>query len=146
MKTVVQRVTQAGVRVEDELIAEIGVGLLVLVGVGEGDTDADARWLAEKLVGLRVFSDDRGRFDRNLADVRGSVLTVSQFTLYADTRKGRRPSFNQAMKGPEACRLYELFVAELRALGVRVECGRFGADMEVALINDGPVTIIIDSP
>ncbi len=146
MKAVIQRVTQAAVRVDGDVVAEIALGLLVLVGVGEGDTDADPRWLAEKIVGLRVFSDERGRFDRSLVQVRGSVLAVSQFTLYADTRKGRRPSFNRAMSGEKARRLYDLFVAETRALGVRVECGHFGAHMAVALINDGPVTIIIDSP
>ncbi len=146
MRAVVQRVVRAGVRVDGECVGEIERGLLVLVGVGVGDTDANARRLAEKIVGLRIFADDSGRFDRSLVDVGGAILAVSQFTLYADTSKGRRPSFVGALGGEPARELYEAFVGHLRGHSVPVECGRFGADMEVALINDGPVTIIIEHP
>ncbi len=146
MRAVLQRVKRASVRVDDEIVGEIERGLLVLVGIGVGDSDADAVRLAEKIVGLRVFADDKGRFDRSVVDVGGAILAVSQFTLYADTNKGRRPSFAGALGGEPARELYERFVAHLRDQRVPVQCGRFGADMEVALINDGPVTIMIEHP
>lgn len=146
MRAVVQRVSSAGVSVDGATIAEIGAGLLVLVGVRVGDVEADAHWLAEKIATLRIFADPAGRFDRSVTDVAGEVLAVSQFTLYADARKGRRPSFSQALRGDEAVALYDAFVARLRVLGVAARTGRFGADMQVTLINDGPVTIILDSP
>ncbi len=132
--------------VAGETVGDIGHGLLVLVGVRRGDGAADAEWIARKLAALRIFADDEGRFDRSLGDVGGAALVVSQFTLYADTRKGRRPSFVEALGGEEAEQLYLEVVAQLRATGVAVETGRFGADMQVSLINDGPVTIILDSP
>lgn len=146
MKAVVQRVQSASVAVDGTRIAHIDRGLLVLLGVGTGDSDASANWLADKIAGLRIFPDAAGRFDRCLEEVDGAVLAVSQFTLYADTRKGRRPSFVDALRGDEAAALYEAFVARLRDRGVPVQTGRFGADMQVTLINDGPVTIILEHP
>ncbi len=133
-------------RVGGEQIAAIDRGLLVLLGVAAGDVEEHARWMAGKIVGMRIFSDSEGRFDRSVAEVGGAVLAVSQFTLYADTRKGRRPSFVEALGGDEARALYDSFVAHLRALEIPVESGRFGADMQVSLINDGPVTIILQHP
>jgi D-aminoacyl-tRNA deacylase len=146
VRAVLQRVTTASVAVDGDIIAEIGAGVVVLLGMRDGDVEADARRLADKIVSLRIFADDEGRFDRSLADVGGEVLAVSQFTLYADTRKGRRPSFVAALRGEDAVGLYEAFVAQLRSREVAVRTGRFGADMQVALINDGPVTIILESP
>lgn len=145
MRAVVQRVTAASVVVEGEVVGQIGRGLLVLVGVGQHDTDADRAYLAQKLIGLRIFADDNGQMNHSVADIGGSVLLVSQFTLYGDVRKGRRPSFVAAMApGPaEAC--FAALVADVAALGVPVQTGRFGADMQVALTNDGPVTILLDS-
>jgi len=139
-------VQRAAVAVAGETVGEIERGLLVLVGVRRGDGPADAAWIARKLAGLRIFADDQGRFDRSLTDIGGAALVVSQFTLYADTRKGRRPSFVEALGGDEAERLYLEVVEQLRGDGVAVQTGRFGADMQVSLINDGPVTIILDSP
>lgn len=146
MRALLQRVKDASVRVDGDVVAEIGRGLLVLLGVAVGDRDDDARWLADKVAALRIFADDEGRMNRSVLDVGGAVLAVSQFTLYADTRKGRRPSFVQAQGGEHAEALYERFVSCLRETGATVQTGRFGADMQVALVNDGPVTIIVDSP
>ena len=145
MRAVLQRVRQARVRVGDEVTGEIGRGLLVLLGVAHGDTPAQARWLAEKVVGLRIFQDDDGKMNRDVSEAGGGVLVVSQFTLYGDCRKGRRPSFIDAA-GPEtAIPLYEAFVNTVRAQGVPTATGRFGAMMQVELVNDGPVTLIVDS-
>lgn len=146
MRAVVQRVAEARVRVEGEVRAEIGPGLLVLVGVAREDTSAEADYLAEKIAGLRVFDDGEGKMNRALADVGGAVLAVSQFTLYGDCRKGRRPSFDRAAAAEPARALYERFVAKLRELGVQVETGVFQARMAVELVNDGPVTLLLTSP
>jgi D-tyrosyl-tRNA(Tyr) deacylase len=145
MRAVLQRVSQARVRVGDEVTGEIGRGLLVLLGVAQGDTAEQARWLAEKVVGLRIFPDEADKMNRSVADVGGGVLVVSQFTLYGDCRKGRRPSFVGAAPPETAIPLYKAFVEAVRALGVRVATGRFGAMMDVELVNDGPVTLIVDS-
>ncbi len=145
MRVVIQRVSSASVRVDGEIIGQIGQGAVVLAGVKDGDTEDDVRYLAAKIPGLRIFADGESHFQNSVTETGGSVLVVSQFTLYADTRKGRRPSFVEAAQPPEAERLYELLVSELRNQGLAVETGRFGAMMDVELVNDGPVTIIIDS-
>jgi D-tyrosyl-tRNA(Tyr) deacylase len=145
MRAVVQRVRHARVVVGDEVVGAIGQGLLVLLGVAPDDTPEAARWLADRIVGLRIFADDEGKMNRSVADVGGAVLTVSQFTLYGDCRKGRRPSFITAA-GPEiAIPLYETFIEAVKARGVPAATGRFGAMMQVELINDGPVTLILES-
>jgi D-aminoacyl-tRNA deacylase len=143
MKTVVQRVSEARVRVREELTGEIGAGVCVLLGVARGDGAAEAQRLAEKVARLRIFEDEEGRFDRSLLDVVGEALVVSQFTLVADTAKGNRPSFGEAAPPAEAEPLYEAFCEALRAQGVRVATGVFGARMTVELLNDGPVTIVL---
>jgi D-tyrosyl-tRNA(Tyr) deacylase len=143
MRAVCQRVTEARVRVAGEVVGEVGAGLCVLLGVARGDGEADAERLAAKIARLRVFPDEKGRFDRSLVDVGGSALVVSQFTLLADTAKGNRPSFTDAAPPEQAERLYERFCAGLRGLGVPVEQGVFGAAMAVELVNDGPVTILL---
>ena len=145
MRAVVQRVSQASVTVENETVGQIGCGFLVLLGVGSDDTPADADYLAKKIVGLRVFEDDAGKMNRGLLDVGGDLLVVSQFTLWGDCRKGRRPSFVAAAPPEQADKLYQHFVAVARSEGVNVETGRFRADMKVSLINDGPVTLLLDS-
>ncbi len=145
MRIVLQRVSEASVTVEGERISEIGFGLLLLVGVAQADGEAEADWLAEKIAGLRIMGDEEGKMNRSVTDVGGAVLAVSQFTLLADTRKGKRPSFIGAARPEEAERLFDHFCERLRAAGVnRVETGRFGAMMSVALVNDGPVTIVIE--
>jgi D-tyrosyl-tRNA(Tyr) deacylase len=145
MRAVVQRVSQASVTVGDEVVGAIGQGLLILLGIGVGDSEAEARLLAEKTANLRIFADEEGRFNRSLLDIGGEALVVSQFTLYADTRRGRRPSFSDAALPEIAAPLVDIFADELRRLGVAVSTGRFGAMMQVALVNDGPVTILLDS-
>ena len=145
MRAVVQRVSSALVTVDGATVGEIGPGLLVLVGVAIGDTEADADGLAAKLVGLRVFSDDQGRMNRSVLDIDGSVLVVSQFTLLADTSRGRRPSFAGAADPARAEPLVERVVDRLAEAGVVTATGRFGARMEVSLVNDGPVTLILES-
>jgi D-tyrosyl-tRNA(Tyr) deacylase len=145
VRAVVQRVSRAEVRVGAEVTGRIGRGLLVLLGAGDDDTEADVGYLADKVVGLRIFADDAGNMNLALADVGGSLLVVSQFTLYGDARKGRRPSFVKAMAPGPAEALYEKFVAAARATGVPVETGRFRAMMDVELVNDGPVTLLLDS-
>jgi D-tyrosyl-tRNA(Tyr) deacylase len=146
MRAVVQRVSTARVTVGSEVTGEIGPGLLVLLGVAQDDTAADAQWLAEKIVALRIFEDDAGRMNRSVVDAGGGVLVVSQFTLLASTRKGTRPSFNDAAKPELAIPLYEEFNRHAGvALGRPVATGRFAAMMAVALVNDGPVTLVIDS-
>ena len=145
MRVVLQRVTEASVTVEGKSISQIGPGLLLLVGVAHADGEAEADWLAEKISGLRIMSDDEGKMNRSVRDTGSEILAVSQFTLLADTRKGKRPSFIRAAPPEEAERLFDYFCERLRAAGVgRVQTGRFGAIMEVALVNDGPVTIILE--
>jgi D-tyrosyl-tRNA(Tyr) deacylase len=145
MRAVVQRVSRARVTVNEWTSGEIGHGLLVLLGVGHGDTEADAIYLAEKIAGLRVFEDRDGKMNHNVQDAGGSVLAVSQFTLYGDVRRGKRPSFDSAAPPEQARRLYEFFVERVQALGLRCETGRFQEMMQVELVNDGPVTILLDS-
>ncbi|MBK9715574.1 MAG: D-tyrosyl-tRNA(Tyr) deacylase [Kouleothrix sp.] len=145
MRAVIQRVSKASVTVDGAVVGQIGRGLLVLLGVGAGDAAADVRQLAEKIANLRIFADDEGRFNRSALDIGGAALVVSQFTLYADTRRGRRPSFSGAALPEVAAPLVEGFVAALRERGLPVETGVFGAHMDVDLRNDGPVTIILDS-
>lgn len=146
MRVVVQRVSSARVTVAGEVTGEIGRGLLVLLGVGQTDTEADAQWLAEKICALRIFEDSDDKMNRSVVDVAGGILVVSQFTLFASTRKGTRPSFNDAAKPDLAIPLYEAFNrCTSAALGRPVATGRFAATMDVALVNDGPVTLVIDS-
>ena len=145
MRLVLQRVSSASVRVDSEVVGEIGAGLLILAGVRDGDDEAEARRLATKTAELRIFADNEGKFNHSLLDVNGEALVVSQFTLLADTRRGRRPSFIDAARPEVAEPLVEVYATALEALGVRVARGRFGAHMEVSLVNDGPVTIVIDS-
>jgi D-aminoacyl-tRNA deacylase len=144
VKAVCQRVSRARVIVDGAAVGEIGVGLCVLLGVARDDDEERARRLAAKIARLRIFPDDDGRFDCNVVDVGGSALVVSQFTLIADTAKGNRPSFTDAASPEQAEPLYERFSGELRALGIPVATGRFGAKMDVELVNDGPVTIVLD--
>ncbi len=144
MQCVIQRVSQASVTVEGDVVGEIGRGLLALVGIGEGDGEAELRWMAEKVVRLRIFPDDDGRFDRSLLDVGGALLSVSQFTLLGDVRKGTRPSFTKAAHPDVARPAWERFNELVRELGVDVATGSFGASMQVALVNDGPVTIQLE--
>ena len=145
MRAVVQRVSRAKVTVAGEVIGEIGLGLMVLLGVADDDTQDDAGYLAEKLVGLRIFPDDEGKMNRSLAEVAGAMLVVSQFTLFGDCRKGRRPSFIKAARSEQAVDLYKAFVAEVRGRGILVATGRFQEHMDVELVNDGPVTLLVDS-
>ena len=145
MRAVVQRVSRAQVTVNDEITGKIVIGLLVLLGVGRDDTEADAAYLAEKIAGLRIFKDDQGKMNRSVQDAGGSVLAVSQFTLYGDVRRGKRPSFDAAAPPEKARQLYEFFVERIRAIGLCCETGRFQEMMKVELINEGPVTILLDS-
>lgn len=145
MRAVVQRVSRARVTVNHWTSGEIGLGLLVLLGVAHEDTEADAAYLAEKIAGLRVFEDVDGKMNRSVQDVGGSVLAVSQFTLYGDVRRGKRPSFDGAAPPEQARRLYELFVERIQDTGLRCETGRFQEMMQVELVNEGPVTILLDS-
>jgi D-tyrosyl-tRNA(Tyr) deacylase len=145
MRAVVQRVSRAQVAVKGEIAGQIGLGLLVLLGVGRDDTEADASYLAEKIAGLRVFEDDLGKMNRSVQEVGGAVLAVSQFTLYGDVRRGKRPSFDAAAAPEKARQLYEFFVEQIRAAGLRCETGRFQEMMTVELVNEGPVTILLDS-
>ncbi|MCY1118861.1 D-aminoacyl-tRNA deacylase [Bacillus safensis] len=145
MRLVVQRVTNASVKVEEEITGAINEGYMVLVGVTHEDTEEDVLYLAEKLAHLRIFEDENGKMNRSLLDIKGSVLSVSQFTLYGDTRKGRRPNFMKAAKPDAANSLYECFNKTLIEKGIHVETGRFGAMMDVSLTNSGPVTILMDS-
>ena len=145
MRAVVQRVSRARVTVGDEVVGEIRPGLLVLLGIAKEDQEGDADYLADKIIGLRVFEDDRGRMNRTVGEVGGGVLVVSQFTLYGDVRRGKRPSFDAAAPPEKARSLYEYFVARMRAAGLGCETGRFQEMMQVDLVNDGPVTILLDS-
>lgn len=145
MRVVVQRVRRAHVTVRSEVVGRIEVGLLVLLGVAGTDKEVDADYLAGKVAGLRIFEDDAGKMNRAVGDVSGAVLVVSQFTLYGDVRRGKRPSFDDAAHPEQARRLYEYFVERIRAAGIRCETGRFQEMMQVELVNDGPVTILLDS-
>lgn len=145
MRAVVQRVSAASVTVEGRKVGTIGPGLLVLLGVARGDTEKEGEYLAEKLAGLRIFEDEEEKMNRSVAQIGGSILLVSQFTLYGDVRHGRRPSFTQAAPPEEANRLYEDLAQKLRDKGLTVETGQFQAHMEVSLVNNGPVTILLDS-
>ncbi|MEO5863843.1 MAG: D-aminoacyl-tRNA deacylase [Nitrospiraceae bacterium] len=145
MKAVIQRVTSASVHVEGKIVGQIESGLLVLLGVAKGDGETDGRYLAEKIHTLRIFPDEQGKMNCSLADIGGSVLLVSQFTLLGKTANGRRPSFDEAAAPDEARRLYEGVATDLRSQGISVETGVFGAHMQVELLNDGPVTFVLDS-
>ena len=145
MRAVIQRVSQAKVVVDDDTVGQIGKGFMILLGVHEQDTQTDVDYLVGKISKLRVFEDDQQKMNRSIIDVGGEILSISQFTLFADTKKGNRPSFVQAAKPDVAIPLYEAFNEGLRQTGIPVETGIFGADMKCHLVNDGPVTIIIDS-
>ena len=145
MKALLQRVTGASVSIGGEVVGRIGRGLVILVGVASGDTEKDVDYLAQKVVNLRIFPDDAGRFNLSALDIKGELLAVSQFTLLADTRKGRRPSFVEAAPPVQAEELFERFVEQIRATGLKVETGRFQQYMQVEIHNDGPVTILLDS-
>lgn len=145
LRALIQRVSEARVEVQDRVVGAIGAGVLVLLGVSRLDAADDAAYLADKIVNLRIFPDEDGKMNRSLLEAGGSMLVVSQFTLYGDCRKGRRPSFDQAARPEEARALYERFVEACRGTGVRVECGVFQAMMKVSLVNDGPVTVLCES-
>ena len=145
MRAVVQRVAEASVRVDGQVVGQIGAGVLVLLGVGQGDQESDADYLSEKILNLRIFADAEGQMNLSVLDTRGDLLAVSQFTLYADTRRGRRPGYSAAAPPEEANRLYRYFVGRLGESGLRVEEGVFRAMMDVSLVNRGPVTILLDS-
>ncbi len=145
MKALLQRATGASVSIAGEIVGRIGQGLMVFVGVASGDTEKDAQYLAQRTVNLRIFSDDVGRFNLSAVDIKGELLVVSQFTLLADTRKGRRPSFTGAAPPAQAEELFERFMEQVRTSGLKVETGRFQQYMQVEIHNDGPVTILLDS-
>lgn len=145
MRAVVQRVKGASVEVEGDIVGKINKGLLVFLGVGEGDDSKDLEYMVDKVLGLRIFQDEDDKMNLSLIDIEGELLVVSQFTLYGDVRKGRRPSFTESAHPDIAEKLYENFIQEAEAKGVKVEKGVFGAHMDVSLINDGPVTILLDS-
>lgn len=145
MRAVVQRVSRAKVTVNGHVSGEIGLGLLVLLGVGREDSETDVDYIAQKVIGLRIFEDSDGKMNRSVVDVGGSLLAVSQFTLYGDVRRGKRPSFDDAARPEQARRLYESFVQRAQVAGLRCETGRFQEMMQVELVNEGPVTILLDS-
>jgi D-tyrosyl-tRNA(Tyr) deacylase len=145
MRAVVQRVLRARVTVDARSVGQIERGLMVLLGVGSDDVESDAEYLAEKIAALRIFEDADGKMNRNVSEAAGAVLAVSQFTLYGDARRGKRPSFDAAARPEQARKLYEYFVERVQALGLRCETGQFQAEMKVELVNDGPVTILLDS-
>ena len=145
MRAVVQRVTEASVSVDDDVVGAVGPGVMVLLGISSSDAEVEAKWFADKVANLRIWPDGEGKMNRSLLDVGGQALVVSQFTLYGDARKGRRPSFIGAAQGAEADAVYQRCVKELSGLGVHCETGVFGAMMKVSLVNDGPVTILLDS-
>jgi D-tyrosyl-tRNA(Tyr) deacylase len=145
VRAVVQRVSEAAVRIDGSVVGQIGPGLVVLLGVGKGDAESDADYLAEKVAHLRILDDEAGQMNRSVLETRGHVLVVSQFTLYGDARRGRRPGWSDAAPPEEANGLYERFVSRLRGLGLTVETGVFRAMMQVSLVNDGPVTLLLDS-
>ena len=145
MRTVIQRVTEASVRVDGNVVGSIGPGMLVLVGIGKDDSEKDIAYVAEKIAGLRIFEDSSGKMNLSIRDTGGEILAVSQFTLYGDCRKGRRPSYARAAAGDSARRCYESFIAEIAQRGIPVRTGVFGAAMDVHMVNSGPVTLLIDS-
>lgn len=145
MKIVVQRVSQASVKVSREIVGEISKGLLLLVGIEENDEKEDAEWLSKKILDLRIFSDEEGKMNRSVKDINGDILCISQFTLIADYKKGNRPSFIKAAKPEKAVPLFEYFKGLIKSSALKTESGIFGADMKVSLLNDGPVTIVMDS-
>ena len=145
MKAIVQRVKRSSVTIDGKMVGKIGQGLMVLLGVSEEDTERECDYLADKIAGLRIFEDDAGKMNRSLLDIQGEMLIVSQFTLCADCRKGRRPSFVRAARPEKAIPLYERFIAQIQAQGIRTATGEFGADMLVSIENDGPVTILFDT-
>ena len=145
MRAVVQRIKESKVKVNSEVVGETEAGLLVFFGVGKDDTEEDAAYLLDKVVNLRIFEDEEGKFNLSLLDLTGELMVISQFTLYGDARNGRRPSFSEAAKGEKARELYDYFIYKAKELGIKVSHGNFGEHMEVRLINDGPVTILLDS-
>lgn len=145
MRAVIQRVTEASVKVDGKITGEIGKGILIFLGVGEGDTEKDLKYIADKTIGLRIFSDENDKMNLSVQDIGGEILVVSQFTLYGDCRKGKRPSFSPSMEPVAAKRMYEEFIEYVSEQGIRTAHGIFGADMKVELLNDGPVTILLDS-
>lgn len=145
MRLVIQRVAKASVEIDQKIVGEIQTGLMILIGIEDADTTEDADWLLNKVIGMRVFSDDEGKMNRSIQEVNGKILLVSQFTLHASTKKGNRPSFIKAARPEKAIPLYEYFISETRKRGIEIATGIFGGDMKVALTNDGPVTILIDS-
>ena len=145
MRAVIQRVSESSVTVDGAVVGAIGMGLLVLLGVEEGDTEKETQYMIDKILGLRIFEDTEGKMNHSIQEVSGELLAVSQFTLLGDARKGRRPSYSNAARPEEANRLYELFVKGIREKGTKVETGVFQADMKVSLVNDGPVTLLLDS-
>ena len=146
MRTVIQRVSSASVTINKIITKTIAQGLVVFIGVSANDTKKDSKWMADKILNLRIFYNDEGKFDKSLLDIKGEILIISQFTLYGDANKGRRPDFTKAAKPDISIPLYEGFVNQVKASGLKVETGEFGADMLVDIKNDGPVTIILDSP
>ena len=146
MRIVIQRVSEASVRVDNEIVGQIDAGMMILLGIEEDDDQSDADWLLQKIVGLRIFNDDEGKMNKSLAEINGRFLVVSQFTLFASTKKGNRPSYIRAARPEQAIPLYEYFLHQLQTMFPgKIASGKFGADMKVSLINDGPVTIIMDS-
>lgn len=146
MRIVIQRVSEASVRIDNEIIGQIDAGMMVLLGIEEADDQSDANWLIQKIVGLRIFNDEEGKMNKSIAEINGRFLVVSQFTLHASTKKGNRPSYVRAARPEEAIPLYEYFINQLGIItATKIETGKFGADMKVSLTNDGPVTVIIDS-
>jgi len=145
MRVVIQRVSEASVKVDNEIVGEIGKGLMLLIGVDESDENIDADWLVKKILDVRVFSDDEGKMNHSIKDINGEILCISQFTLISDYKKGNRPSYIKAAKPDKAIPLFEYFKDEIKKSGLKTESGIFGADMKVSLINDGPVTLVFDS-
>lgn len=145
MRVILQRVNYANVSVAKKTIGNINKGLLVLLGIEEQDTEQDVLWLSNKIIGLRIFSDEKGKMNYSIKDIEGEVLVVSQFTLFASTKKGNRPSFTKSAKLSTAIPLYENFISQMKKSGLKVETGEFGADMQIELVNDGPVTLQIDT-
>ncbi len=145
MRAVVQRVKSASVTVDDNVVGKISQGLLVFLGVGDRDTDTDLKYIADKVIGLRIFSDEDDKMNLSVTDIGGEILVISQFTLYGDCRKGRRPNFTASMEPKGAEEMYEKFIAYIKEQGINTEHGIFGADMQVSLVNDGPVTLMLDS-